>query len=208
MTNIYINVRTSCLYSTVSHAPIATHGTEIAAQQPRLAVEAHVQAGDERGHDEEGDADVVEADPEVGQLARVAEQGVVRGGQAEAGGAGRQVDVEDGAVGDGGAGIAAREVHGERGVAGRGDGDARDEVRVDVAALVVQVGPAAEAGAGGGEDGPVARPDVRVLAVPRGHLFDGEQGARDDAPDRLLAGVACRGEAPRGIAGERGERRG
>lgn len=192
----------------------ATYCTKIAAQQPRLAVKAHVQARHKRGHDEEGDADIVDADPEVGQLARVAEQGVVGGGQAEAGGAGDEVDVEDGAVGEGGGGIAGGEVAGEGGVAEGGDDDAGYEVRVDVAALVVQVGPAAEAGRGGGEDGPVAGADVRVLAVPCRHAFNRQQqhaaggsgggGRHARGGHRSASCAAGRGEMPRR---ERGRRR-
>lgn len=151
-----------------------TYQGKVGPKQHWLAVKAHVQARDKRRHDQRRDAHIVQTNPEIRPLHRMAQQRMVRRRDTKAGRHCCQVDMEDEPVGHGSAGVIGLKVRREHRIADDGR-KARHEMRVDVACLIVQIEPALEAGQGGGKHGPVAGDDVWVFAVPFGDEVDGEQ---------------------------------
>lgn len=164
-----------------------------------LAVEAHVDAADEAPQDLGDDGEVVEAEPEVMVLFRVAQEGVVCGRDAEAGDGAGEEDVEDELVGQQGVGEVGAKVGEDGGVADEGAG-AGDEVGVDVDRLVVQGAEAGEAEADRGGQGPVAGEDVLVGRVPGRDLgAEAEAGRRGRAVAKAGPGVESGSGAEAGL---------
>jgi hypothetical protein len=141
------------------------------------AIEPEMQAADEIAQNQRDDADIVELEPAMRNPRRVVHQRVVRGRDEEAECRGDGLQGQHGGVE--GLEVWAPGVHVvvQRALAEENEQDGpRDQVRVDVARLVVPVQPAGEGGGQGARLAAVAGEDEGVGIAPGGQVCDCEEG--------------------------------
>ncbi len=149
------------------------HGP-VGIQMDVRVIKADVDAREEGAHDQNQNADIVDAQPERRDGERVVDQCVVARRQTQRHARAEQVQREHKPIFERGVWEVRGEFYLER-VLQRDGEEEGDQVREDVEGFVVQVRPGVDAGGGGVADGPVVRASKGVVLVPFGEILEVEE---------------------------------